>query len=129
MMFPSGMNKYTGQSIKEGDIICVLYHKHFTKSTEFEIQKSKKWGRKKISNLGRNGTFFRQEELVGFVSCGVIHEIHFLYCIGSDNGQPVFIQQMGLYLPEIHEAWSTPFCVMTGMRDPYPQMTPAAVRL
>lgn len=127
MMFPPGMNKYSGQSIKKGDIICVLYDKHFTKSEEFEIQKRKSWGRKEKSNLGRNGNFFSQEELAMFVSSGMIHEIHFLYCIGCDNGQPVFIQQMGLHLPEIHEAWSTPFCVMTGMRNPYPQMTPCAV--
>lgn len=135
--YSGGMNRYTGQQVRPGDILCVLYYNKNAGS-----RKAPTWMRghymkaQKVKAKGANldklksvrGGTCSAEELLAMYRSGYIGDYHFMFCIGVENGQPVFIQQLGWQDPNVsRDPRSSPILVTVGMSNFSPKNTPSYV--
>ncbi|MDO8604852.1 MAG: hypothetical protein Q7K40_05685 [bacterium] len=133
--FSGGMNQYTGQSVKPGDTLCVLYYNKRARSRK--VSKLLRSHYKKVCKIVVNGSLSKlkgaegsisSEQILGMYKSGYIEDYHFMFCIGTENGQPIFIQQLGWQDPSIDtDPKSSPIIVSVGMRNISPKDTPSHV--
>lgn len=124
IMFSGNMRRYTGQNIKPGDSLCILY---FNKRAGSRKRATGRWhyrrnGARENNDLKRlTGADFvlTNTELVSLYSCGFFKDYHFMFCIGIQNGQPIFIQQMGRNDPKKMKKQTGPIVVSAGTANCY----------
>jgi len=123
--FSGGMNRYTGQSVVPGDSLCILYYRKKAKSRKapLHIRSSyKKAAKKTIKGdlcrlKGHSGTY-SPKQLLELYRSGYFHDYHFMFCIGTENGRPVFIQQQGYHDPSLLiDPKTSPIIVSHGMME------------
>jgi len=123
LMFLGSMNRYTGQKVRPGDSLCILYYSAWGRSRRVSSamrNQCRKNGGDPTSDLrklkgGRDYTL-SPEQLLEQYRSAVFADFHFMFCIGTHDGEPVFIQQMGLKDPEDTENLN-PIIVSIGMND------------
>jgi len=122
LVLPNPMVRYAGQEIEVGDMICVLYSSRFhnffrrihaRKNRHRCIREDhilvigEEDSQKSFSALDVKKMFW-EAKLDGY---------HFLVCVDTKNGEPVFIQQLGINYPQ-HEPVA-PIVFSCGGYDPY----------
>ncbi|HUY05395.1 MAG TPA: hypothetical protein VMV62_01620 [Candidatus Paceibacterota bacterium] len=132
-MLSGGMNRYTGQKIRPGDSLCIFYYNKWGRSRKGHKTLRNHY-RKKDKNVSGDleklksvtGYRFSSEELLKTYRHVVYADYHFMFCIGIHDGQPVFIQQMGLN--DSRESTDlTPIIVSVGMTNMSNQDIPACM--
>jgi hypothetical protein len=120
-MFSRGLTGYTGQKIKPGDVLCILYYRSIVKNRRISDRRKHYIACKKGSRLdlrrltGKNPNTFSPEEFLGLYRSRFFEDYHFMVCVGILNGQPVFIQQAGRHNPERDDITNMPIIVSVGM--------------
>lgn len=105
-MFSGGMNMYKGQPIETGDSVCLLYYKkyvHYRKApplmrARYRAQEKHAEDWSKI--IFRMDNHVSSEEILSEYRLGIYADFHFMICVGSYGGQPLFLQQMGAHDPK-----------------------------
>ncbi len=127
-----GMNRYAGQKIRPGDSLCIFYYNKLAKSRKAPKKLRNHW-RKSDKNVTGDLEKLKgidygvsSEELLEHYRHVVYADYHFMFCIGIHDGQPVFIQQMGLHNSK-EPIDLTPIIVSVGMTNMSHQDTPACV--
>ncbi len=120
-MFSRGLTGYTGQKIKPGDALCVLYYRSMVKNRRISDRRKhyiacEKGSRLDLSRLaGKNPKTFSPEEFLGLYHSRFFGDYHFMVCVGISNGLPVFIQQAGRHHPGKDDISDMPIIVSIGM--------------
>lgn len=131
-----GMNRYAGQPIRPGDIVCVFFYKKgIASSRKIPAEVRRHYlhtkGKSFNGNLGhlkkKVGTPpYTSEEIIEGYRLGFCSDYHFMYCVGMYNGLPVFIQQMGRNNPEEHmDVKKTPIIMSVGLVNVTKETHPA----
>lgn len=127
MMFSGNMRRYTGQTIRPGDSLCILY---FNKRARGRKRASGRWHYRRnrapenndLKKLTGVDFVLTDKELVDLYSCGFFKDYHFIFCVGIQNGQPLFIQQMGRNNPRKMQKQIGPIIVSAGTVNCYDEV-------
>ena len=134
-MFSGGVNHYTGQKIRSGDTLCVLYFPKWVDSRYFTGKAARTHYRRvrgmrgDLSKLKGERFHLSPENLLESCCSGPYSDYHFMFCIAIRNGQPIFIQQLGLNRPNEREKGKAPIVITVGMIDVTGEHAPAHVFL
>jgi hypothetical protein len=118
--FTGSMNQYSGQKIRPGDSVCILYYRdRYARSRKispevrnhYRVNKKKKDPANSFDTKKKN---FSINDLIYVYNHGLVRDYHFMHCIGERNGQPLFISQVGRYDPKL-EREKNPILVTLGM--------------
>jgi hypothetical protein len=119
MLFRGGVSWWCGQKIHPGDVLAVLYFSDM--------------GRTRVEGVGFRGPYVKnkkKKELLPIRQVrGEIHnstlvelfksipfgDFHFLHCLGHNNGQPVFVHQLGV----AYSGERAPILITVGAMSPY----------
>jgi hypothetical protein len=123
LMFSGGMNVYTGQKVRPGDTIGIFYYNRWGRSRKADSALRthyRKCQRNVAGDLhslkASHELGLTAEALLDLYRGGIFADYHFMFCIGTENGQPVFIQQLGRYDPKrSYEFGPAPIVVSVGM--------------
>lgn len=138
MMFSAGMNSYTGQKIEPGDSLCVLYYSERVMSRKHNVplairghcvRNRRSMGGLDKLRIPKGAVNLPPGKLLDLFRSGVFDDYHFMFCVGTENGNPVLIQQLGGDEPvEKDESKISPnIVVLVGMMNMYPTDTPACM--
>ena len=96
---------YEDQRIGLGDRVCLLYYDKALRenpklSTLHELYDERlRTARESWRNTGHRVIPTHALEICAQYDLGIYADFHFLTCVGSREGEPVFIQQMGIHDP------------------------------
>lgn len=124
IMFQGNMRRYMGQNIKPGDSLCILY---FNKKAGGRTHRQGRWHYRRnrasenndLKKLTGIDFVLSDKELISFYSCGFFKDYHFMFCIGIQNGHPIFIHQMGRNDPKKMKKQTGPIIVSVGTTNCY----------
>lgn len=131
-----GMNFYSRrQKVREGDVVALFYFDKRARSrrrpnTRKNYRLIQKHVGRQFGKLSGPRKTLSLEDLMHLCTNQVYGGYHFMYCIGRHEGQPMFIQQMGLRekgKEEGRDIFHVPVVVSVGMVDAVYDDVPAFV--
>ena len=131
-IFSAGVNLYTTQKIEPGDTLCVLYYRKEVTRRHKRLREIRKHCRrnKKLSDLTHINEkslsrTLSPKEITNLCQSTIYGNYHFLYCIGTNNGEPILIHQIGLIEPEEQEQEKPAIVISIGTTNLYTNFIPA----
>ncbi|MEZ4200807.1 MAG: hypothetical protein R3B69_04505 [Candidatus Paceibacterota bacterium] len=119
-----------GQKVRVGDVLCLLYafdkpsrsrRLQILRSAFLKCQKARNDTGEFTSGAGLKKSIHMPQDIRDIYEKLPNRDYHFMVCIGSHHGKPVWLSQRGYQKPGEN---GVPFVITVGNRDPYEEYVP-----